>query len=118
MSQELPKEIIERVKQPYMAPDSNSFVQNDSPAYIDEMLSENVLRRNGIFKPLAVGKLKEKCKKLSHAHMSFKDNMSFIGILSTQLLNQLYIEEFKGADCPSRESFSVWQDETEQSKSI
>jgi len=110
MRGELPPEITARVKQPYMAPDSNSFVQPDSPAYVAEMLSEEMLRRFGVFEPGFVQKLHEKCRSLSHVHLSFKDNMSFIGILSTQLLIDKYIEHFKPVKSLGRDSFKVWQD--------
>lgn len=110
MLKELPREIIDRVKQPYMAPDSNSFVQPDSPTYINEMLSEGALRQTGLFNPAFVAKLKDKCARLSHAHLSFKDNMSFIGILSTQLLAHLYIDDFEVAESLDRDSFKVWHD--------
>jgi len=112
MSTELPPRIVERVKQPYMAPDSNSFVQKNSPDYISEILSESSLNRVGIFNSLSVSKLREKCMKLSHAHLSFKDNMSFIGILSTQLLHSQYIENFEMPERLSRDSFTVWQDKS------
>ncbi len=115
MRDELPPEITARVKQPYMAPDSNSFVQPDSPAYVEEMLSERKIGEYGIFHPEYVGRMKEKCQRLSHAHMSFKDNMSFIGILSTQLLVDQYIGHFKPALPLGRESFKVWQDHSQAS---
>ena len=110
MQKELPREITERVKQPYMAPDSNSFVQPDSPEYVNELLSEQALEQAGIFNPTFVARLRDKCTRLSHAHLSFKDNMSFIGILSTQLLDQLYIDGFERAESLPRDSFKVWQD--------
>ncbi len=110
MLKELPKEIIARVKQPYMAPDSNSFVQADSPGYVAEIMSENALRQSGLFNPGPVQKLRKKCETLSHAHLSFKDNMSFIGILSTQLLNQLYIQDFRPAEPIPRDKFSIWKE--------
>lgn len=112
MKDELPRAITARVKQPYMAPDSNSFFQPDSPPYIAEMLSEPQLARGGIFNPDFVGKLKDKCSRLSHAHLSFKDNMSFIGILSTQILIHKYIERFEAAQPLPRESFNIWRDES------
>jgi asparagine synthase (glutamine-hydrolysing) len=110
MKKELPSEITARVKQPYMAPDSNSFVQPDSPTYVDEMLSESMLKRFGVFEPGYVAKLHEKCLSLSHAHLSFKDNMSFIGILSTQLLIDQYIDHFTPTESLRQASFKVWQD--------
>ena len=95
MEKELPKEIIGRVKQPYMAPDSNSFVQHDSPSYIDDVLSESEISKTGLFNPRAVTNLVAKCKKMSDKHLSFKDNMSFISILSTQLLHEKFIDNFE-----------------------
>ncbi len=110
MQRELPREIVERVKQPYMAPDSNSFVQPDSPEYVSELLSERALKQAGIFNPAFVARLKDKCTRLYHAHLSFKDNMSFIGILSAQLLAQLYLDGFERAERLAEGSFKVWQD--------
>ncbi len=112
MRKELPKEILQRVKQPYMAPDSNSFVQADSPAYVKEMLSEEALTRSGIFNPIMVGKLQEKCAKLFHAHLSFKDNMSFVGILSAQLLADKFIHRFEQPRSLTRQEYRTWQDQT------
>ncbi len=110
MRNELPSEITSRVKQPYMAPDSNSFMQPDSPVYVAEMFMENAVKHCGVFEPGYVAKLYEKCRTLSHAHLSFKDNMSFIGILSTHLLIDQYIDHFQSAAGLRRESFKVWQD--------
>ncbi len=112
MSKELPPEILKRVKQPYMAPDSNSFVQPDSPAYVLDLLSEDAIKRAGLFNPLMVEKLREKCTKLFHAHLSFKDNMSFVGILSTQILVERFIRHFDSAPPLSRESYRTWHDES------
>ncbi len=117
MREELPREITARVKQPYMAPDSNSFVQPDSPAYIAESLSEATIARAGIFNPASVAMLREKCAKLFHAHLSFKDNMSFIGILSTQLLIDQYIDHFQPAEGLGREAFKIWHDHSDRSDS-
>jgi asparagine synthase (glutamine-hydrolysing) len=116
---ELPAEITGRVKQPYMAPDSNSFFQVDSPAYLDEILSEKSLLSAGVFNPAFVDSLKAKCARLHHAHLSFKDNMSFIGILSTQLLVAQYIDDFRPAETLPKGAFKIWRDLTEKpSKSL
>lgn len=112
MRPELPKNILDRVKQPYMAPDSNSFVQDDSPEYVTDMLSENTVKNAGVFNPDAVQKLYAKCRKLADKHLSFKDNMSFVAILSTQLLASQYGKQFQPAAPLSRDRFSVWQDRT------
>ena len=112
MRAELPKEITQRVKQPYMAPDSNSFFQDKRPAYIAEMFSETNLKKSGVFNAEYVARLIDKCSRLSHAHLSFKDNMSFIGILSTQLLLNRFIEHFTMPEPLSVEAFTVWKDES------
>lgn len=111
MAPELPPEITARVKQPYMAPDSNSFVQPDSPEWIGDILSESSLKTCGLFNPEAVAKLREKCSRLKHAHMSFKDNMSLLGVLSTQLLVQQFVNDFPMPPDPGRAAFSVWHEE-------
>jgi asparagine synthase (glutamine-hydrolysing) len=110
MRNELPADILKRVKQPYMAPDSNSFFQADSPEYIKETVSAESIAKTGIFKPEYVGKLVVKCGKLSHAHLSFKDNMSFIGILSTQLLVDRYIDNYRPAPPLGRDKFKTWHE--------
>ena len=110
MKKELPDNITARVKQPYMAPDSNSFVQPDSPEYVTERLSEAAVKSGGIFNPAGVGKLVKKCRRMSGEHLSFKDNMAFVGILSTQLLIHLYIEQYEMPAALPREKFTVWQD--------
>ncbi|MCB2231476.1 asparagine synthase (glutamine-hydrolyzing) [bacterium] len=113
MAKELPANITKRVKQPYMAPDSNSFVQDDSPAYVNEMLSSEELTKTGLFNPSSVERLVKKCRRSAGKHLSFKDNMSFVGILSTQLLAHHYIHEYAPAEPAPRDAFSVWEDRSE-----
>jgi len=108
MKKELPDEILRRVKQPYMAPDSNCFFQDDSPEYVEEVLSPESIKKTGIFNADAVGLLKNKCSRLSHAHLSFKDNMSIIGILATQLLVNQFIDNFPNIEPLEREKFKTW----------
>ncbi len=108
MKKELPEEILRRVKQPYMAPDSNCFFQNDSPEYVEDILSPESIEKAGIFNAEAVGLLKNKCSRLSHAHLSFKDNMSIIGILATQLLVNQFIDNFPNIEPIEREKFKTW----------
>ncbi|MBF0443190.1 MAG: asparagine synthetase B, partial [Oligoflexales bacterium] len=88
----IPLNIIERKKQPYRAPDSQSFIGKDRTAESDwvfELLSERKLRESSLFNTKAVGKLVEKAQK--GAITSVKDNMAFVGILSTQLIHEQFI---------------------------
>ena len=89
----LPPNILRRNKQPYLAPDSKSFFFSDkSSAYVDELLSEGCIKKYEYFNPQAVRRLVDKCKRGSV--IGFKDNMAFVGILSTQLLHKQFIEDF------------------------
>ena len=89
----LPGSITKRTKQPYMAPDSKSFFSDGVADCVEEMFSENVLKRYGLFDFNKTRKLYEKCRK--GMAIGFKDNMAFVGILSTQLLYNLFIENFQ-----------------------
>lgn len=81
----VPADIIDRPKQPYRAPDSESFAAPGTPpAYLDHVLSPERLTESGLFNVQAVGKLKEKV--LKGQATGFRDNAAFIGVLSTELL--------------------------------
>jgi asparagine synthase (glutamine-hydrolysing) len=87
LGRSLPQSILGRVKQPYRAPDSRSFFQNEKPLpYVQELLSESNLRRSGYFHPQAVGRLLDKCR--TGRALGAGDNMAFVGVLSTLLLHE------------------------------
>jgi asparagine synthase (glutamine-hydrolysing) len=89
----LPSAITKRTKQPYMAPDSKSFFSDGIADYVEEMFSDSVLKRCGFFDVNKTKKLFEKCRK--GLAIGFKDNMAFVGILSSLLLYNLFIEQFQ-----------------------
>jgi len=84
----VPPEILRRTKQPYRAPDAASFFDPKTQAarceYIKEVLSPGSIRQNGIFDENAVAALVKKVRQ--GRAIGVKDNMSFVGVLSTQLL--------------------------------
>src|SRR4051812_6611143 len=84
----LPAEISERSKQPYRAPDSESFLGSAS-SYVDEVLSARSVDDSGYFDPQAVQRLVAKCR--AGRVVGAGDNMAFVGILSTQLLDFHYV---------------------------
>lgn len=96
MSGLLPKEIMKMEKQPYRAPDARCFFENGSGDVTNAMLSPESIARKGYFDPIYTERLVAKCR--GNPNIGFKDNMAFMGILSTQLLDQLYLRDF-----PSRE---------------
>ncbi len=83
----VPREIIDRKKQPYRAPDALAFSGPDAPAYVAEALSETAILRAGVFEPRAVEKLHAKLRASTTGQFSNADNMAVVGILSTQLLH-------------------------------
>ncbi|MBW8904379.1 MAG: asparagine synthase (glutamine-hydrolyzing) [Betaproteobacteria bacterium] len=87
----LPREIVERPKQPYRAPDSESFLHEGAPDYVGALLEPRAIARTGYFDARSVARLVTKCRATGGA-VSAGDNMAFMAILSTQLLHSCYIE--------------------------
>ena len=86
----LPAHIVQRVKQPYRAPDSQCFFGAGKPLpYVKELLSPSNLRRAGYFHPEAVERLVQKCQ--TGRALGAGDNMAFVGVLSTQLLHEHFL---------------------------
>ena len=92
MARYLPASIVKRYKQPYRAPDIPSFFQAKTPDYIEDLLSAQCVKRYGYFDPARVERLVTKIK--NGRAIGYKDNMAFIGILSTQAWHHLFIERF------------------------
>ena len=92
MKRYVPDEIINRHKQPYRAPDIPAFFHNQTPEYVDELLSESEIHDTGIFDKKKVSLLMRKIR--AGKALGYKDNMAFMAILSTQLLNHLFIKKF------------------------
>ena len=88
----LPEAVRRRTKQPYRSPDSPSFFRaGQAPGWVDELLCESRLRESGWFDPQAVRKLYEKCR--AGRAIGFGDNMAFVGILSTMLLDEMFVRQ-------------------------
>jgi asparagine synthase (glutamine-hydrolysing) len=79
----IPQSIRKRHKQPYRAPDGKSFFTT-AGSYVDEILSPENIRRDGIFSPRTVAALAAKFK--SGRATSTRDDMALVGVLSTGLL--------------------------------
>ena len=86
----LPADIIERTKQPYRAPDAQSFFTGTEPLdFVADLMSADRLRAAGYFDAAAVGRLFDKCR--AGRATGFADNQAFVGILSTMLLDETFI---------------------------
>lgn len=93
MKNYLPPEIVQRYKQPYRAPDIAAFSGEKMPDFVEELTSEATVKKYGYFDAKKVYRLKEKIKR--GRAIGYKDNMAFIGILSTQIWHNLFIENYR-----------------------
>jgi asparagine synthase (glutamine-hydrolysing) len=85
----LPEMILGRHKQPYRAPDVAAFIGPNAPAYVAELLSPGQIKQAGYFD---AGKVQRLTTKLQRTKVTAaRDNMAFIGILSTQLWHAQFI---------------------------
>jgi asparagine synthase (glutamine-hydrolysing) len=92
----LPESVLKRAKQPYMAPDSDTFFKGSvGREIVDEYLSTANVRKAGIFEPEKVRFLVEKCR--AGRAIGFRDNMAFVGILTAQIFSRLFLESFQRA---------------------
>ncbi len=86
----LPPSITARTKQPYRAPEGQSFFSSGQPAdYVEDLFGEARLRDAGYFDPAAARLLFEKCRR--GRAIGFADNMAFVGVLSTMLLHDQFV---------------------------
>jgi len=91
----IPPELAQRPKQPYRAPISRCFFGRDCDEdLVADHFSEDSVRRNGYFDPAKVTRLIQKCRKQNGSLSSERENMALVGILSTQLLHYMFIDEF------------------------
>jgi asparagine synthase (glutamine-hydrolysing) len=91
----LPESIVRRTKQPYRAPDAAAFLGGRTPDYVNELTGRDALIRYGYFDPDKVSRL---VAKLRRSRVTApRDNMAFVGILSTQLWHAEFVA---GATAP------------------
>ncbi len=89
----LPQEILARPKQPYRAPDALAFVGDGAPPWIEEAMSAETAAAAGVFEPAAVARLWAKCQaKAATPQFSNSDNMTVVGVLSTHLIWQQFLQ--------------------------
>jgi asparagine synthase (glutamine-hydrolysing) len=89
---QLPPSIWQRRKKPYRAPVHRSFFTESVPDYVKNMLSRKNIEQSGYFDYRAVDMLARKAQ--SGSGLSEIEDMALVGILSTQLLSDLYIKNF------------------------
>jgi len=90
----IPPDLAQRPKQPYRAPISRCFFGETPLSYVDDLLTEESLRKKGYFEADRVRKLIDKIRRQDGRLLSERENMALTGILSTQLLDEMFIKNF------------------------
>jgi len=89
MDGHLPEAVVKRSKQAYRAPVASGLLAEGAPDYLREMISDSQLKKTGLFNPESVGKLTGKMS--SGALVTENENMALAGILSTQILTDIFV---------------------------
>ena len=90
----VPPALVNRAKQPYRAPISRCFTGDGAPDYVEALLSETAIAQAGYFHAGKVHQLYRKCLQQQGRLVSERENMALVGILSTQLLHNRFVEDF------------------------
>jgi asparagine synthase (glutamine-hydrolysing) len=97
----LPASVAWRRKAMFRAP-FDSFHADNAPAFVDQLLSEESLRKTGYFDPAAVFHWREAFRQLRPgAKQRISVEMGLVAVLATQLWHQTFIDDSL-ADLPGR----------------
>ncbi len=107
----LPPQLIQRPKKPYRAPISSCFFGEVSPAYVALLLSEEAIKSKGYFDHRKVARIAAKCIQNRGQLLSERENMALVAILSTQLLDHLFIRNFPAFPIQEPENVKVFPNE-------
>ncbi|MBF0582701.1 MAG: asparagine synthase (glutamine-hydrolyzing) [Magnetococcales bacterium] len=90
----LPQEVVNRPKVAYQAPDMRGFFVNGKcPEYVEYLLGRERIKDTGLFNDSWVERLVNKGRQSSNHRLriSMSENMAFVMILSTQLLDEIFV---------------------------
>ena len=90
----LPETIATRVKQPYRAPETLPFVGAAAPPWVADLLHPAAIAEGGVFEANAVQKL---AAKVGRGAVGFRDNMAFLGVLTTELWRNAFLSRTAAA---------------------
>lgn len=93
----IPESIVKRAKQPYRAPIKSVFLSEEKGDYTEEMLSEEMSARAGIFDYNSFSGVIKRIESSGTA--SETDNMLITSVISTHLLYRQFIENKNSEYC-------------------
>ncbi|MGB5688422.1 MAG: asparagine synthase C-terminal domain-containing protein, partial [Woeseiaceae bacterium] len=91
MRDRLPESITRRTKQPYRAPNAEALAAGTGFDEMADLMSPASVGNAGYFDPGKVSMLLNKARRAKT--LGERDNMAFVGILSTQAWHHLFIEK-------------------------
>ena len=91
---QLPETVWNRPKVAYQAPDVKGFfIDGKAQDYVEELLAPDQIRAVGLFDPDRVSQLVKKARGYNLSRVGVRDNMALVLILSTMLLDALYVRQ-------------------------
>jgi asparagine synthase (glutamine-hydrolysing) len=88
----LPRSIAWRRKAMFRAP-FDSFHAEPAPAFVDQLLSEEALRKTAYFDPAAVTEWRQRFRQMrAGSKQRISMEMGLVGVISTQLWHQMYLD--------------------------
>ena len=105
----IPSDLVDRPKQPYRAPIGRCFLGPSAPEFAEDLFSDSSIRRRGYFDPWRVSKLLNKCRQREGQILSERENMAVAGILSTQLVDELFLQDFPPFPIKEPEEVAVFR---------
>ncbi|MBM2854512.1 MAG: asparagine synthase [Steroidobacteraceae bacterium] len=88
----IPEQIRKRPKMAYQAPDLKGFFVNGrAPEYVEALLNPQRLAEVGLFDSAQVTQLVKKGREFKLARVGMRDNMAFILVISTMLLDDFFV---------------------------
>lgn len=103
----LPPSVRARPKQPYRAPDSRAFLRHSADGWLDHVLSQSNIAQCGLFRPDIVSKFIGRLKMKPEA-VAPREDQAFMLLISTLLLWQQFIGDFRSAPLTDFARFSVF----------
>ncbi|MDH4260405.1 MAG: asparagine synthase C-terminal domain-containing protein, partial [Gammaproteobacteria bacterium] len=88
----IPEQIRKRPKMAYQAPDLKGFfVNGKAPEYVETLLNPQRLAEVGLFDSAQVTQLLKKGREFKLARVGMRDNMAFVLVISTMLLDDFFV---------------------------
>lgn len=89
---ELPDSIVNRSKQPYLAPDAVVFLGKNAPDYVDSVLSADELSKIDFLNTDFCLKFVNKLKSAEPGKIAPRENQAFLLLLSLAMLDRYYVK--------------------------